>query len=109
MRFSRARGPRGIGWDGHGGVMGRGCLVWRQMVWEGCPQEPASSLGRADGVWGGSWWLPGRGGSSRRDAGSLLGAICSDQGGKVKLWVRGMRDFPCLGWGAEFNPLCFVP
>lgn len=66
-----------LGWGWR--VMGRGCLVWRQMVWEACPRPPSSPLGRADGVWGGSQWLLRRGGSGRWDAGSLPGAVWGDQ------------------------------
>lgn len=55
------------------GVMGRRGLVWRKMVWEGCPWAPTGHLQRADGVWGGSWRLSRRGGSDKGMLGHSLG------------------------------------
>lgn len=77
-----------LGWAW--GVMGRGGLVWRQMVWEGCPWAPASDLRRADGVWGGSWWLPRREGSGRGMLGHSLGLFEVIREGR-----RGCREAEC--------------
>lgn len=67
-------------------VMGGGSLMWRKIVWDGCPWAP-TSLQRADGVWGGSWGLSGSRGSSRGMLGHSLGLAEVTREGR-----RGCRE-----------------